>query len=345
MKMRVFLSLILVTFSGQNFADNHRVFYEGFNEDVPKIGAVAEVYLGDAMMTQRYGTYQRCLLSKLDTSFTWKEIQNSNCLSSSESFYKKCCHGDGQYKIEKGGVLCKVGDKNKNRYAPENFYTLEWLDGKAPEKEIFTLKETKSKVRFHAPSGRKVVDVNTERFRDVFSSVEKYGMDVVFLTRGEKLCRPWPSANYVSTKTNFASDWGRLRNSDDEVTLTPSRTVELRIESVGADWEISPELERNGEPVLPIFISDSKFQELFETSERYVIDSDKSQRSIEYVGKQGNVLRFLYSETADGFAREAWSRDFQIDLDEGNIGAFKGAVFEVLKATNATIEYRVIRSF
>tara|TARA_B100000886_G_C20345398_1_gene458445 strand:- start:256 stop:369 length:114 start_codon:yes stop_codon:yes gene_type:complete len=34
-----------------------------------------------------------------------------------------------------------------------------------------------------------------------------------------------------------------------------------------------------------------------------------------------------------------------MDLNEGNTGAFKGAVFEVLDATNATLKYKMIRNF
>ena len=44
-------------------------------------------------------------------------------------------------------------------------------------------------------------------------------------------------------------------------------------------------------------------------------------------------------------ARGAFTREFRIDISEGNIGAFKGAVFEVIEATNATITYKVLRHF
>ena len=47
----------------------------------------------------------------------------------------------------------------------------------------------------------------------------------------------------------------------------------------------------------------------------------------------------------NGLARDAFTREFSIDLSEDNTGAYKGAVFEILKATNSTIEYKVIRNF
>jgi hypothetical protein len=69
------------------------------------------------------------------------------------------------------------------------------------------------------------------------------------------------------------------------------------------------------------------------------------QRTIEYSGKAGKIIKFTYSEFIDRNARDAFTREFSIDLSEGNIAAYKGAVFEVLETTNAEIAYRIIRHF
>ena len=69
------------------------------------------------------------------------------------------------------------------------------------------------------------------------------------------------------------------------------------------------------------------------------------QQTIEYAGKSGSTLKFIYSEFIYGFARDAFTREFTIDTDEGNIGAYKGAVFEVIEATNSSIKFKVIRHF
>ena len=69
------------------------------------------------------------------------------------------------------------------------------------------------------------------------------------------------------------------------------------------------------------------------------------QQTIEYAGKSGNVLKFVYSEFANGLAREAFTRDFQIDLSESSTLAYKGAVIEVESATNSQITYKVVRNF
>ena len=83
-----------------------------------------------------------------------------------------------------------------------------------------------------------------------------------------------------------------------------------------------------------------------EFSESYFSRGEDSfQRSIEYAGKQGSVLKFLYSEFDSGLARTAFNREFQIDLNEGDIAAYKGAVIKIHKATNVDITYTVIRHF
>tara|TARA_Y100000768_G_scaffold14658_1_gene10207 strand:- start:3382 stop:4062 length:681 start_codon:yes stop_codon:yes gene_type:complete len=72
---------------------------------------------------------------------------------------------------------------------------------------------------------------------------------------------------------------------------------------------------------------------------------DSPSKSIEYSGKKGNLLKFIYSEYEGEVAQNAFTREFEIDLNEGNVGAYKGAVFEVLEATNMNIKYKVIRHF
>jgi len=44
-------------------------------------------------------------------------------------------------------------------------------------------------------------------------------------------------------------------------------------------------------------------------------------------------------------ARDAFMREFEIDLNDGNIVAYKGTVFEIIEANNATITYKVVRHF
>lgn len=82
-----------------------------------------------------------------------------------------------------------------------------------------------------------------------------------------------------------------------------------------------------------------------EIGESFLYSADSIQQTIEYSGKNGDTLSFLYAEFSGGFAREAFNRTFTIDLSGGNVMAYKGAVIEILEATNAQVKYRVVRAF
>ena len=92
-------------------------------------------------------------------------------------------------------------------------------------------------------------------------------------------------------------------------------------------------------------LSQEEFAKIFEETANTVEVASSLQRSIEYAGIQGNLVKFIYSEFSGGVARDAYTREFTIDLTSGNVGAYKGAVFEVIKATNSTITYKVVRNF
>jgi len=86
-------------------------------------------------------------------------------------------------------------------------------------------------------------------------------------------------------------------------------------------------------------------EDAVESGETFIYTEKSFQQSVEYAGKSGNILKFNYSEYSDGFARQAFTREFQIDLSEGSIAAYKGAIIEILEATNVQIKYKVIRNF
>jgi hypothetical protein len=79
--------------------------------------------------------------------------------------------------------------------------------------------------------------------------------------------------------------------------------------------------------------------------ETFIYNENSFQQTIEYAGRSGEILKFNYSEFSDGFARQAFTREFQVDLSEGNIAAYKGALIEIIGATNVQIKYKVIRNF
>lgn len=79
--------------------------------------------------------------------------------------------------------------------------------------------------------------------------------------------------------------------------------------------------------------------------ETFIYSGNSIQQTIEYSGRNADMLSFIYAEFSGGFAREAFNRTFTIDLSGGNVMAYKGAVIEILEATNAQIKYRVVRAF
>ena len=57
------------------------------------------------------------------------------------------------------------------------------------------------------------------------------------------------------------------------------------------------------------------------------------------------MLSFTYSEFYGGLAKETFNREFKLDLDDGSVFGYKGAIVEVIEATNMAIRYKVIRNF
>ena len=83
-----------------------------------------------------------------------------------------------------------------------------------------------------------------------------------------------------------------------------------------------------------------------EIDEKYFLyDENTFQQSIEYAGRDEDNLKFTYSEFTDGFARQAFTREFQIDYAKGDVAAYKGAIIKIHDATNVNIVYEVIRNF
>lgn len=66
------------------------------------------------------------------------------------------------------------------------------------------------------------------------------------------------------------------------------------------------------------------------------------QRELVYSGTSQSSLSLLYREFLDQRARPAFSQDLKYDFTPGTMIGYKGARFEILKAGNTSITYRVI---
>jgi hypothetical protein len=83
----------------------------------------------------------------------------------------------------------------------------------------------------------------------------------------------------------------------------------------------------------------------FRWTKRPTVQANSFQSSLIYSGKIGDKINIGYREFTNNFARPAFNNDVEYDLAESNTIAYKGAVVEVLEATNRHIKYRVISNF
>ena len=76
----------------------------------------------------------------------------------------------------------------------------------------------------------------------------------------------------------------------------------------------------------------------------YFESNDVPSQSIELIGLNKKILTFAYVETSRDEASKTY-REFKLDLEDGNLTGFKGAVIEILSATAMSVTYKVKRNF
>ncbi|HOX14893.1 MAG TPA: hypothetical protein PLP18_02080 [Smithellaceae bacterium] len=67
------------------------------------------------------------------------------------------------------------------------------------------------------------------------------------------------------------------------------------------------------------------------------------KKELVYTGIYGNVVSILYREFKEDIARPAFSQDLKYDLSESKIIGYRGARFEIIKATNQNLTYRTLK--
>ena len=362
--MRIVMSSILLLLASTLFAQES--LYSITAENLPDVGEEQTVYLGDKMLEQRFGYYVQCLTPKQELVFA-QTSNEQECLKSTERFEKKCCI-DGIRKIDEGGLLCpRPGAGKHPQYSGENFYSFERRDGTEQTKMSWTLRENKKNKRWYQePAGAKVVDLPKEEFDKAFVPQRIFDVELLKMEQGVRICKEF-ARDYFQTEGQNRVDSGSIKTKyQQDQTEVPetfsgggSRAVTLLND--GNNLSVTQKWSWDGvtfDPLVndPIWVKDGgrkqlslihdlTFEEAFDESRPYRIKKDSLQQSIEYAGRTGDVLTFIYSEFTGGMARDAFTREFRIDLSEGSMGAFKGAVFEVLKASNATITYKIVRHF
>jgi hypothetical protein len=70
---------------------------------------------------------------------------------------------------------------------------------------------------------------------------------------------------------------------------------------------------------------------------------DSFKRELIYSGVSQNTISISYREFVDDIARPAFSQELKYDLSQGTTIGYKGARFEVIKANNTELVYRVVK--
>lgn len=83
----------------------------------------------------------------------------------------------------------------------------------------------------------------------------------------------------------------------------------------------------------------------FQKVKRPIVSQDMIQRTLIYSGKVGNKINVSYREFSGSIARPAFSNNVEYDISESNEIGYKGALLEVIEATNRSIKYKVLRNF
>ena len=83
----------------------------------------------------------------------------------------------------------------------------------------------------------------------------------------------------------------------------------------------------------------------FDKLKKPIISQDTVQRTLIYSGKFGNKINIGYREFSGNMARSAFSNNVEYDLSESMKIGYKGALLEIIEATNRGIKYKVISNF
>ncbi len=83
----------------------------------------------------------------------------------------------------------------------------------------------------------------------------------------------------------------------------------------------------------------------FEKIKKPVVSQDSIQRTLIYNGKSGDKINIGYREFSGNMARPAFNNNVEYDMSESAQIGYKGALLEIVEATNQHIKYKVLSNF
>ena len=185
--------------------------------------------------------------------------------------------------------------------------------------------------------GDKMVEQRTGMFVECLvpkfsDSDKKFGGQVLIIEAEKPLCKiNEKSKGYLPTYINGLQGTSQVEDMYYEVRLKGKKEGKLKL------CLVAPPLNAHCKKKLSS--DDFYYSSIFRS------EKDTLQRVIEYAGKKGSIVKFIYSEFKDEIIRNAFTREFEIDLNDGNTVAYKGCIFEIIKVDNATIKYKVLKHF
>lgn len=332
LKLNLVLALLFLNISAYA-AD----YYVNSNSSFPEPQVVTKVYMGDKMLEQRYVYSEQCYIPK--NTFSLEQNVGSDmtiCYTSTKSIKEKCCAGTAFRTIAQGGTMCGSSIREMR---PMNYFSVISANGNERTKTFsHSIKNKKGKVTIsQVPGGAKVIKMTDTEFEDTFKRSDNYWKVSLNFRKEVSVCK--------SLKDQYSGIFDGVNSS--LVKILPTETMTGRVSSVSVNPAASGvNITANHSQGSSTWnLSEEEFNNSFEETSKVIEVEAGMQRTIEYAGINGNLVKFIYSEFKDGMARDAFTREFTIDLSGDSIAAYKGAVFEVIKATNSTIEYKVIRNF
>jgi hypothetical protein len=76
----------------------------------------------------------------------------------------------------------------------------------------------------------------------------------------------------------------------------------------------------------------------------YNVVRASTKSELVYSGKAGNVIKIVYREYSNDYARPAFSQELQYDLGETTTLKFRKTTIQVIRASNQEISFRVLES-
>lgn len=155
-----------------------------------------------------------------------------------------------------------------------------------------------------------------------------------------------PAGTYKKTASDESGSFYKAANGTYDV---PNKQV---VKLIKYDVGIFVPNDKNAYAVLYVYHGSSGSQgyEFGEKPVNYknttveIANNGSYNKELVYNGVSKNTVSLSYREFKDGVARPAFTQDLKYDLNDGNVIGFMGARFQIIKASNTSIKYKLLKA-